>query len=974
MRPQFYFRHIRSRLVFWFLVVALLPLLIFAVIVYQQRVAVIKAQQFSKLVAIRDLKVNQVTQWLNDRIGDVVTISEDFEIRDFEDVFAVQQRNADNLSVLENGRELLKRYLRNYSAYKELFIADAQAGIIRISTDRAADGQVVMALPYFQQPEQTRRPFIYGVYHDQRINKPSLVLSAPIFCRAHSKRHVIGVLAARINLEGSLYALLLDRTGMGETGETLLVNQDLMALNPLRWHANASLKLQIDAAPAILAAKGRTGIIEAEDYRGVPVLAAYTSIMPAQWGFVAKQDLEEVYAPIQAMLHNIVILVMLVGSLVCLLALLLAAGIGRPIRRMAAVAGRLAAGDLNARNQIEAADELGVLAESFNAMADSIQSQIRIQTHNVNLAQVLVSVKNMVEFREQLLHRLMDITQSVIGVYYRLSDDGKCFEPMTATGASTDALTSFTVDRHEGQLGQVLVDKRIVYLKQIPADTVFTFKTMAGTALPREMLGIPLIVADKIVAVICLASLHEFSDEQVSVIEQAVHVLNIGIGNLMAEDQTRQLAQTLARRNEELQAQTEELQSQAEELRLQSAELQQQNVELAAQRVQVESANKMKSEFLSNMSHELRTPLNSIMALSKVLKVQTADKLSADETGYLDIVERNGKNLLELINDILDLSKIEAGRMTLDIRPVAIGATLAGIMERIEPIAGEKQVKLVDHIPPDLPLIQSDETRIHQVLQNLISNAVKFTEAGSVTVTAKADDTRLIISVSDTGIGIAPADLPHIFDAFRQADGSTTRSHEGTGLGLTIAAKCARMLGGKLTVDSIPHSGSTFTFSLPVTGINAADTPGADDAEANLISNPIFPARTEACIGKHILLVEDNAVAIAQVKTMLTSHGFRVAAASSGQVALQYLQHERPDGIILDLMMPGMDGFAVLKAIRGNRDTTHIPVLVLTAKDLTPADLNQLHGNHIHQLIQKGDVDQAELVGKVCQMVSRGKG
>lgn len=265
-----------------------------------------------------------------------------------------------------------------------------------------------------------------------------------------------------------------------------------------------------------------------------------------------------------------------------------------------------------------------------------------------------------------------------------------------------------------------------------------------------------------------------------------------------------------------MQQQTEELQNQTEELRQTTDTLEMQNTELEEKRRQVESSNKLKSEFLANMSHELRTPLNSIMALSSVLIMRAKKKLNNEENDYLKIIERNGKRLLALINDILDLSKIEAGKMDVHPKPVSLGGLIQTITENIHTLSEQKSLDLTLNLEDNLPKIETDEARLHQALLNIVANAVKFTDKGSIEVSTKHDKKFVYIEVKDSGIGIAQEVLPHIFDEFRQADGTTSRQYEGTGLGLSITKKMMDVLGGEIQVKSELNIGSVFTVILPI--------------------------------------------------------------------------------------------------------------------------------------------------------------
>jgi signal transduction histidine kinase len=371
---------------------------------------------------------------------------------------------------------------------------------------------------------------------------------------------------------------------------------------------------------------------------------------------------------------------------------------------------------------------------------------------------------------------------------------------------------------------------------------------------------------------------------------QMLIALSAAFANLLASDETRRLAEVLQASNQELQTQQEELQMQAVELRQQTEEIRAQNVELEQQRLAVEAASRLKSQFLSNMSHELRTPLNSVMALSRVLSMGAKDKLSEEELNYLEIIERNGKNLLTLINDILDLAKIESGRMDVKARPFSLATTLENIVESLSPLAGEKNLTLQLQLPEALPPLESDEVRVAQILQNLIANGVKFTDVGSVTVSAGVDGGKVVVEVADTGIGIAEGELPYIFDEFRQVDGSASRRHEGTGLGLAIARKAAEMLGGGIVVSSRVGLGSTFTLTLPLVWQDQVVQPGVDDFFAVADSRQHFTDTASPLI----LLIEDNEAAIIQVRSVLETGGYRVAVARGGAGSLRFCRPYHP--------------------------------------------------------------------------------
>lgn len=977
------FKSIRGRLTFWFLFLALTPLIVGILITFGQQKKSIEKETFNRLISIRDLKVQQLEGWLDERIGDLHVIAEDFEIRTLENIFDKESKSTEDIKTIEIARELLNRYLRNYNDYEELFIIGSGTGAIELSSKKNSEKIDKSKELYFTAPLESGKIYINEIYYSKNLKRPQMTISIPIFYLEHNK-HIIGILVARIDLDNSLYKLLANRVGLGETGETLIINKNVVALNELRWHENAPLNLKVNAIPAIKAANGETGIIEAIAYNKEKILAAYTYIPRTNWGFVAKQDLSELNSPIRTLMRNFAYLILISGLVVILIVLWLIKRISKPIIDMNIATQKIKRGDYTVRTVVNSRDELASLSDSINEMTSSIESRDKTQKGVADISEIMIGQSSMQEFGSTLLKQLMNITDANMSTFYILNEVNMEYEHFASIGANEDLLKPFSAENPEGEFGNAISGKSFYYLRDIPQNTTFNYKTTAGNAIPKEIITIPVIVDDIVVALISLVNIKEFSKESYNILKLAWASINTFYSNLMASERTRIFAEQLSRTNEQLEAQTEELQEQSEELQNQteelqrtSEELQEQNVELEAQRNQVESANQMKSEFLSNMSHELRTPLNSIMALSRVLLMQAKSKLNEDENDYLEIIERNGKHLLSLINEILDLSKIEAGKMDIMPKSISVRGLLQLTKENIYSLAQEKELEINLNIPEDLVDIETDESRLHQVLLNIVGNAVKFTEKGSVDISATQDHENTYINVKDSGIGISKDVLPHIFEEFRQADGSSSRKYEGTGLGLAIAKKMIQILGGAISVESKLEEGSTFTITIPTKW--PEELPNANTISNYLQSSQPIISEMDMVSEKtdfsksgnngRILMVEDNQEATIQVKAVLEQEGFVIDIANNGQQALDYIQHTIPDGIILDLMMPGIDGFEVLEKIRIFPETKNIPVLILTAKDLTKKDLANLSSNNIQQLIQKGNVDIDGLIRKVKLML-----
>lgn len=958
------FTRVRSRFVLWFLLVALLPLILVSVILYHQRVQAIKIREFQKLVAIRDLKTDRIIAWLQEREGDVRTMAGDPELRTLETQANGELSLTRDMTDIRLARELLLRYLHNYHAFFEIFFIHRTSGRILLSTTLAHEGLEVTRTPYFIVPLETQKLFIQDIYYSEMDRTLTMAFSLPVF-GLHNPKQIIGVLVAKIDLQNTLYSLLLNRTGMGDSGETLIVNQDLMALNNLRWHNQAPLQLQITATAAVLAAQGKTGIIETTDYRGKPVLAAYTYLPDMQWGLVAKQDLAELYEPIAFMLWQMVFLLGAASLVVIVIALILTKNISEPIITLNTISQKIADGNLSLRFPVQRKDELGALSRSLNKMTTALESRAELQQRSLDFSTFMMSADDVSEFRASLTRFLVEKTRSCLGVYYLLDPADRVFHPVFSLGAQRDRLRSFSADRFEGEWGHVLARKELSHITGLSERTQFIFITTAGDMRPSELLSIPIILDHTVEAIISLATLHEYTPMDLEFLKQNWFSVNTKFMSLHAVEHIKSLAQELHVKNRELKVQAEELQEQ-------SRELEHQNIELAEKNRQIQEANRLKSEFLSNMSHELRTPLNSVIALSHVLLLQGSGRLSSEECHYLEIIERNGKHLLSLINDVLDLSKIEAGKIDIRLSLFSLRELIDSVKETLLPLVGEKDVELHVNIADDFPPLMSDQAKLRHILQNLVGNAIKFTDQGRIEIKATYTDASCELVIQDTGIGISSDDLPHIFEAFRQVDGSTSRRYEGAGLGLSIVARYVSLLEGTISVESALNQGTTFTLNFPLS-VRHLMSPQSVAEHSSLTDDDSSEAHSDVppqCSMASLLFVEDSEPAILQIRAVLERAGYHLTIARNGKEALEYVSDHIPDGIILDLMMPEIDGFEVLERIRSRPEIAHIPILILTAKDLTQQDLKRLSSNHVQQLIQKGDVNPEELLRKIQLMLN----
>ncbi|MCX5971448.1 MAG: ATP-binding protein, partial [Coprothermobacterota bacterium] len=662
------------------------------------------------------------------------------------------------------------------------------------------------------------------------------------------------------------------------------------------------------------------------------------------------------------------IIVGAIALLTLLISYFLTRGIQGPLQELTSVTEQYRKGFLPARSRYVSANEFGRLSASFNDLAATMQSDLEGKERLTRLAGVMVMEEELHSFCHELLKALLADTRSQVGAIYLRNEEKTAFELFASIGLSASGdpggpRGSFSATMGEGEFGLALSTGKVQRIVDIPADTRFTLATVGGDPPPREILTIPILLGvaggtQEVTAMISLANVRAFEADAVRLVDDVWITLTARMNGVLAFRRIKDFSL-------QLEAQNQELEAQKTELAVQKDELSEQNIELEVQKRQLDEANRLKSVFLSNMSHELRTPLNSVIALSGVLNRRLLGAIPEEEYSYLDIIERNGRRLLTMINNILDLSRIEAGQEEVNLSRFSLHALVSEVVETMEPQARQKDLQLVNQLDRNLPLITSDLDKCRHILLNLVGNAVKFTERGRVEITARPEKEMVRIEVRDTGIGIAPEQIPFIFEEFRQVDESPSRDHGGSGLGLAIARRYANLLSGSLSAESKPGEGSTFTLALPW----RIEPLAGEEITDRAADKPIRHYTSAEIRGKRILLVEDSEPAIVQITDILTEEGYLVGTAHDGREALERIDQIFPDAVILDLMMPGVDGFQFLEQIRQMENTARLPVLILTAKQVTPKELRFLKGNYIHQLIEKGDIDKAALLAAVAEMV-----
>lgn len=820
----------------------------------------------------------------------------------------------------------------------------------------------------------------------------------------------IGTLIVRIPVE-RINSIVAGETGLGESGEVYLVGRDGLTRSSLRLSPTAGLLEPISGIEhmheAFLGKSGHTDL--ALDYRGVPVSMNYApaDIAGLDWALVVKKDKAEILKPKRALEKQSLLIGLGVGLISILTALGFVHGIISPLKRMRFAANRIASGDFSERIKIETYGHVGQLGAAFNKMAQYLmESRAQIEDYNHSLeAKVearttelkkkgedlsrsnyvlegyteILSVLNIDHETSSLLGRIVGMVaerlRAQIAVIYVYDKSAKKLVPTASYGISLK-LAGEGFGLGCGIPGQAAADGKIIVVTDVPEDYVrISSASLEGKA--RCVICMPMSFREELVGVFELCNIQGFSEADRELLGMIGSQLGIGIKNTLSLKRLRNLSDALKNKSELLAAQNEELQSQNEEIQAQSEELQSQAEELELQKGVLEEktrmvteANRLKSEFVSNISHELRTPLNSILGMTRLLMRGSAGEVNARQVEFLDVIERNGKNLLLLINDILDLSRVESGLVEVAVGEIPLKSFIGEITGATRSLVQEKGLLLSVDIDESLTLY-SDADKLRQILTNLLANAIKFTDKGSISISAVKEKGELYdmvaLSITDTGIGIPAEAIACIFDPFRQVDGSVTRKYGGTGLGLSICKKLVELLNGRITVESRLGEGSTFTVALPRDG-RAFRTKEQDWQQRVkevlfpcIESNPAEPSTREGAAS--ILLIDDDPIVARELKGIIEEAGYRMRIAFSGLEGLGEIEKERPDLVLLDLNMPGMDGFEVLEEL-GAKGSASLPVIVLTAGDLSGPQKKRLTKN-VKSVLLKGQVDRLALLGTI---------
>jgi len=652
----------------------------------------------------------------------------------------------------------------------------------------------------------------------------------------------------------------------------------------------------------------------------------------------------------------------------------LAGNLTRQVRAIGDVATAVTKGDLTQTIDVEARGEVAFLKDNINQMIRALaettnvnQQQDWLKTNLTGFTRMLQGQRDLLTVAEQVLWELVRVVDSQYGTFYlaRREDDGELRLYLAASYAANGvAKAPSHSPAGQGMVGQAALDKKRILVKNVPAQYVVISSSL-GQAPPLNLVVVPLLFEGEPKGVIELASFNPFTPVQLAFIDQLTESLGIVVATIEATMRTDELlrqsqgmAEELKKQQEALKKTNEELQEKARQLTAQKDEVETKNHEVNVAKQELEEKAKQlaltsqyKSQFLANMSHELRTPLNSLLILSRQLAENRRGTLDDKQVEYAQTIHQSGTDLLNLINEILDLAKVESGTMAIDTAEVSLVDVEQYLQRSFRQIAKEKGLEFEVRVPDKMfETLVTDDLRLRQVLRNLLSNAIKFTETGRVTITidqARAGewsrdnaplnraDSVIAFRVSDSGIGIPGDKQSIIFEAFQQVEGGTSRKYGGTGLGLSISREIALLLGGELRVESVLGRGSTFTLFLPRfyshhTG-TARERPSSPPKRHEGL--PAAPWESPSLRGKRVLVVDDDVRNVFALSVLLEEYEMRVVRAETGYQALELLEGEPDiDAVLMDVMMPEMDGYEAIRRIRAQERWQNLPIIALTAK------------------------------------------
>ncbi|MBA3530391.1 MAG: GAF domain-containing protein [Ardenticatenales bacterium] len=873
---RFWKKSLMARLVSYFLLLSLLIVSLVGYIAFVRAREALTLSLFERLSVTANLKEEELNRWVSDQREQLLLISRLPEVRTQAAILASQpEESADYQAAYTALASYLSAMTSSNSDLQEVFILAPVGGKILISTDQAHEGEYRVNDQYFT--EGRAATFTQKLYPSPVTNRPTITIATPLFDPAG---RAVGVLATHLNLD-RLDKIILERTGLGVSGESYLVDQFNNFVSASRFGREEFLRgVHTHGIDTAIHRKDGSGLYL--NYESVPVVGVYRWVEELDVALLAEMSQEESFAPAEQLASALFVIGLVSAMVLAAGVYLLARQIAQPIHDLAMTAQEISIGELSRRVKVNREDEIGVLATAFNSMTAQLQEFIntleqRVAERTEELERRSVQLQVAAEVArdatathelDDLLNRAVSLIRSRFGFYHAgifLVDEKREYAVLRA--ATGEAGREMLARGHRLKIGETGIVGYVTQsgLPRIVLDVGSDAAHVKNPYLPHthSEMALPLKVGDEVIGALDVQSEEQsaFDEQDIEVLQTMADQLAVAIQNVRSYEQLLEL-------------------------------------------------DELKMQFMANMSHELRTPLNSIIGFSRLLIKGIDGPINDQQHRDITTIYNAGHHLLGLINNILDISKIEAGKMELDIEEVNLTALVDSVLSTASGLVKDKTVRLVKALPERLPTVRADLVRVRQILLNLLSNAIKFTDEGEVRLSVSLDHNMMQITVSDTGPGIPPDKLQQLFQAFYQVDGSSTRKAGGTGLGLAISKSFVEMHGGRIWVEStgMPGEGAAFHFTLPLAGPAG---PKEEEVESPLV-----------------LAVDDEPGITGLYARYLLAEGYRFAACHDPRKAPDEALRLAPSLILLDVQMREMSGFDVMKALRRNPTTRDIPVLL----------------------------------------------
>lgn len=926
---------IATRLLAWFLLMASVPLIVVLLLSSRNRESDLRREGLDVVETTAGAKAERIESFATDHREAAVALARTPAVADrfrrLETAFrAAGVDSAEYAQVEASLRPFFSRYLRDFGFTDLFLVAPSGEGVFAVN-EREGLGFNYETGPFkgteraaaFTRVRESKQLRLVG-FESFSVNQRAAYIGVPLSDAAG----IIGVAIFEVGKD-AVFAVVGDHAGLGDSGETVLGakrGDAVVVVAPTRFDDELpeGRRIPLDASEEAglrEAVSGKDGTGAQRDYRGAKVLAAWRPLPTLGLGLEVKVDESEIFAPIRAERRTLLQLIFIGLPLLAAGALLAARSVSRPITRLTAATRTIAGGNRDFQVPVDRDDEVGELSQAFNDMTAElaasyagVEETVRVRTGELRLLQLVAVAANVAVNREEATHTALDLvcayTGWPVGHALFFPEEGEQADGLVSSGVwhvddsehlrpFQEASAAVRFPPGVGLPGRVLANGAPAWVADIALEHNFPRQAAAAAAGLRAGMAFPVLVGREMAGVL------EFFSRQVEEPNDAVLALMGDVGTQIGRVIER------ARAEDALQASKEE----------------------------AEVANQAKSTFLASMSHELRTPLNAIIGYSEMLEEDAADAGQDDFLPDLAKIRSAGRHLLGVINDILDLSKIEAGKTELYLETFDVAQLVEEVAATVRPLVESKGNRLEVVTAGGLGEMHADLTKVRQTLLNLVSNAAKFTEEGSVTLkthweSAGEGGDVVVFEVTDTGIGIAPEHMDRLFQAFSQAESSTTRRFGGTGLGLAISRSFCQMMGGDITVASEAGQGSTFTVRLLAHVEEAEPHPPLPEPDRQLsqpvveVQEGVAPAPASFGAGA-VLVIEDDADVRQLLEGVLSDEGYRVVSATGTSDGLRLARELHPDAITLDLDLPGLEGWSLLSTLKSDPDLGEVPIVVL---------------------------------------------